>query len=601
MNHLPKKLFFDLETTGLGRVSGSGPMFQKPVSIWQLAYNIDGANGHVAAEIKTPFEKEALGLYKEKAPLNGIENAVPKVYADMPGKASEEELVKHFGALIKSNPNAILSGYNINHFDIPLMARKFQEYGLTEELEILKKMRTDDVFIKAKSFLKDVLDPSFQSKIGLDIDRSDGTKLETLAEAFGIDMSQYDSHLAGSDTKLVSELDKLLSDPVEAGKRYDVNRHISSRDALMAKKKAAVLPGQARIEDTPWSVRAQTVPRLTRDVEFTAPGFIRVGDLQIEGQPFTDAIKQASKGTKPILKEASDVLASGVQATSKGFDWAIKQSKNLNLKKAVTIGAALAVGDAILTTGFKYWKKHKGSEDRDEYVSATSLGKSAKDIQKTIRSSSSIKEFNSKIGDNAVLGIGTKLHDIIESEFMDKGFAYDTEVPVYDDEIKVQGRIDVLGKIDGKKIPIELKTISEDRLETMTEPEYEHASQANFYAHATGATGSYVFYVAAENTKKRKAFYIPYSPERVIRDVADFRSALISSNAQNTGSQKWLMQMEDFFGSSSAPEAPYVDPSMIHSQSKVRDQATRNSHLFPTGTKNYGNNTANASRYNKMN
>jgi hypothetical protein len=191
--------------------------------------------------------------------------------------------------------------------------------------------------------------------------------------------------------------------------------------------------------------------------------------------------------------------------------------------------------------------------------------------------------------------IGDQLHAAVEEE-LSASIGSDSEVEVYDKELGIKGSIDVLATINGKKVPIELKSTTTESLETMSEPEAAHASQVNFYAHTQDAPGGYVMYVSKDDTTKRRSFYVPYSPGKLIRDVADFREAVIDNRSKPGVLSAWAHQMDQFFDNS-ATMPPNYDMNMGTSRSKIRDQSTRTSHMFPGGTPNQGGNTYTGSRY----
>jgi len=710
MNNSSKYIFFDTETTGLFKRTANGSQV-KDMAIWNLAYrDVDsGMHKNIIADIGgVKFQPGALNVYGSDITEDALRGKIPSVYAGYlsgnPGIIkTEKELLQEFGSMLIKNPGKVLAGYNIKGFDIPLIAEKFKQHGLENELSALKNMSTMDVLEKSKAFLHTALPEKIRKHFNPLGQITDGVKLDMMAEAFGISTVKGMSHLADVDAQVAEELNKILDNPDEAARRYSLSRHAHARDTY-EKIQRTVDPNReiATWEDALDEIKKTnnlTDASLNAEIESnirnwnpTSYSGTSVKSI-LDNQPVNIDATASSTVNTPLRKaidsikeETGNVITSGTRNVSANFDNAIKKSKDFFTPKNVGIGLA------VIGAGLIYKAISPGSSnDRDAYISATNLGKDPKEMINESRLTKG-KSLKQDIGKNPIADIGTQIHTIIEEEFNQKGFSYDSEVPVYDDELKIQGRIDILGKLNGQKIPIEVKSISSERFAGLTEPDYAYASQANFYAHASNAPGAYVLYVDAENLKRRKAFYVPYSPERIIRDVADIRSALIESG-QGGYTKKWLMQMEDFFQNSPIPsgvrssdssQSSYngfeeIKPHPEHdfpggrtqffkksiapikssiknftanteeilkssipatnkvakevnipplnevrvkrimpatgssvgmpmpkhnlfgaiNRSKIQDQATKNSHLFPIGTPNGGNATVNASRYNQ--
>lgn len=566
------KLFIDIETTGLGQF---GQYKNNPVAIWNFGYIDSGSNvsQELIADIgNVPFEDGALEVYKPQGlgPYRGKENAVPKVYSEYMqtyGQNADDEkaMLQKIGNLFKQNKGRTIAGYNIASFDIPFIAERFKHHGMTDELKALEGLHIEDTLEKAKSFLRKRMPSSFLAQLGPATfdeatrtriyDLPDGFKLDILAEAFGIS-SQAQAHTAEADAKLTKALDDILNDPQEAKKRYSLSRHIAARDARVS----ASYKGKPDVDIIKWETIAKQLggpealeeannglvegsasdwtykepPKLAKDV-------LRTSSI-IDNTTQSSANTPAGNAVNTIKNEASSVVNNARGKISQNFDNAIQLSKNIFTPKNALIAGAV-IGAGLIYKSLK----SDNANDRDAYISATNLGKKPGEVIKQYKLTKG-KNLEQDIGQNPIADIGTRIHSIIEEEFAQKGFSYESEVSVYDDELKVQGRIDILGKLNDQKIPIEVKSVSAEKFAGLAEPDYEYASQANLYAHATNAPGAYVLYVNAENLKQRKAFYVPYSPERLIRDVADLRSALIETGAGGY-TKKWLMQMEDFFDS----------------------------------------------------
>ena len=311
--------------------------------------------------------------------------------------------------------------------------------------------------------------------------------------------------------------------------------------------------------------------------------------------------KTVSSSTFTNIKNEIKETIDEVTKTEKWSSLTASAKKAMpSAEKAVKWG--LIGGLAYL--GYKGIQSLSGiGKDRSDYISASSLGKSEEDLLKAIKSSRNVSSFNQIVDsqeaqEKSDLSIGTRIHKVVEEEFQESSEGYASEYEVRDDELGIKGNIDVVLSKNGQKIPVELKTTSSDILEGLEEPLKEHASQANFYAHALNAPGSYVTYIDKGNVENRKTFYVPYSPGTLIRDVADFRSVLLQNRDIPGALLGWAKQSEDYWESETVPTPQY---GKYMGGPKTRDQRSKNSHLFPIGQNNNTNYEENGSRYHRRN
>lgn len=597
-NRQTKHLWFDLETTGFGR-GPTGKLFEHPVGIWQLGYRVGDESGSLYAETKVPFEKGSLSLFSE------VEQGVPKVYLNK-ANGSEEALVRQFGKLIKDNPDAVISGYNINNYDIPLMIQKFKQYGMSEELSLLSKMRTNDVLIKTNSFLDQTLAQPVKAVLGLDFEgnRKGGGRLEVIAQGLGIDLSKapggaFKAHYAEHDIWLTEEVDKLLHKPEEAAKHYDLLRHARAQDDATGASRISGIPRSTigtpekpmsiswvkQIEQLPSTTQLTTIPHNVSPLKEEVIN-------QITDNRGNRIINQA-RASKTITDEATILLHNTKKIGGQAIERITKIAGSQDLKSILKVGGVLGGVYAIS----KIAEKLKGKPDTDGYISASVLGKKPEDIRRNIEQSANASSFNKRMQrDPEAYGLreGKQIRDLISSEIGKSNVGYESNVEVQDDELGIKGTVDNVIKVDGQKIPIELKSVNSEELDRLEEPRREHESQVNFYAHALNAPGGYVMYVSKDDPSKRHSFYVPYSPGKLIRDVADFREVLIQEQSKPGVAGAWGKQLNDFF-EDSVPGSDY-DMNQVTSRSKVRDQASRNGHLYPGGTPNVGNTYTNGSR-----
>lgn len=612
------RLWFDLETTGLSANS----------EIWELAY----AQGQmepksIFAKTVRPWEAGALAAQGVKV------GYMPSRY-NSAAKGTEEDLVRAFGDMITKNPHATLSGYNISRFDIPLMIKKFTQYGMEKELDTLKKMKVSDTYLKAQTFLDNILSEDARiALMGSAKGRNvwSGTKLGQMAEALGIDIKQFQTasgdklHQADVDNKIARAIDDVLSNPAEAAKRYSVLSHAQIIDEYHKAFPKNTATGEKVVEFSrvkaveKLQARGVSLTNPITDLDFSTPQIVRdlVDDfgvpiidkeakiLATDSHPVIVTARQIKEEAKETAAKVADILKS--KETQDKVVNAVRKAKKAlvtpSTMNALKLGG-IAAG-AYLAYSFIKDKMHGST---DGYIDASVLGKGKDDLERAILKSPNLAAFNEhykkqRAGEGFQLKSGKQIHKIVEEEFNRSDIGYTSEMEVVDHELGVKGNIDVVAKIDGHIIPIELKSISGSELRDLEEPKREHASQLNFYSHGVNADGGYVMYISTEDTSDRKTFYVPYSASTLIRDVADFRSAIIENRSKPGILGAWGAQMEEFFQDyePSGEQMPSVDYDMNAqtSRSKIRDQASRNAHFTPVGTPRSIGNTSNGSHYNR--
>lgn len=579
----------------------------------------------IFARTTKPWDAGALNVH------GGTPEKLPTRYAEAV-KGSEEELTRAFGKLITDDPHTVLSGYNISRFDIPMMVKKFQKYGMNKELNTLKNMKVNDTYLKVQNFLDSIL--SEDARIALMGSAKgkniwSGTKLGQVAEALGVDVKQFQGTQGGAlhhgdvDNKIARAIDDVLSNPVEAAKRYSVLSHAEIIDRADPKtttkgERVHEFSRVKAVQKLQASGASLTNPIV--DLDFNTPTVVKdlvddngvsILDLKskivpTESGPVMIAAKQIKEEAKETAAKVVDAFNS--QETRDKVTGAVQKAKKALTSpaadRALKFGA-LAIGGYV---ALQFIKDKMSQGDRTQYIDASVLGKGADDIKRSILKSPNLAAFNEhyksqRAGEGFQLKSGKQIHKLVEEEFFRSDIGFGSEQDVVDHELGIKGNIDVLAEIDGQRIPIEVKSMNPQDMKELEEPKREHASQVNFYAHAVDAPGGYVMYVSQDNIKERKTFYVPYSSTALIRDVADFRSAIIENRDTPGILGAWGVQMQSFFESYvppvGIPTPPVYDMNAETSRSKIRDQASRYAHLTPTGTPRGAGNTRNGSHYNR--
>jgi len=566
---MAKSLKLDIEATGLGKEAGQA--FARPVGIWQIAYAIDDQKPvSLFGKTNIPFEPGALRIHG-----SDIIDGKPGLYARRSSGLSEKELLQKFGAVLLSNKDLTIEGYNVKGFDVPALAQAFKRHGLTKELEALNGLKVEDLLETSKDFLLKALPSSSLAQLypGANSTYLRGTKLENMAAGFGIPLDPKRLHDASYDLELLDQVTKSLRDQT---KEFNIVNWARSVDESMSREYSGMPRGRtfeqsikvAKRKD-PNADKANFVDRAqlhkTQYIIGMMPDVKRAQEMPTLSMGLSEKVRNLKLGEK----------------AGQAIDWASKNQETL--KTAGKVGAVLLGGAYV----YRAVKEFKMRGDEDEYVSATSLGKSDEEIRRAILKSDNVAAFNKAIersgsGESFALKMGKQVGTMIEKEFGKDSRTVGIEVPLVDHELGVKGRADIIMELDGVKIPIDPKAVSTEEVLSKEQVDYEYASQVNFYSHKLGSPGGYIMYVSKEDPSIRRTFWVPYSASRLVSDVARFREQVIQNRDTPGVLLGWSKQSEEFLGG--MPQ--YTPP---HNMSKIRDQATRNSYLFPIGTPNHGN------------
>lgn len=133
--------------------------------------------------------------------------------------------------------------------------------------------------------------------------------------------------------------------------------------------------------------------------------------------------------------------------------------------------------------------------------------------------------------------LGEYYHGIVAHALGD--YVQAEEYPVYDPELKIQGRVDVLLR---SGIPLEIKTLeTAEDVENLKQARPHHISQANFYAYALTQPYSYIMYAARDDPRVHKVFRIPVDRSRLMDDYYASQQLLgdMESRGMNRPRKPW--------------------------------------------------------------
>lgn len=593
------RAFFDLETTGLGKKGGI--IFRSPVGIYSAGTAI-GGSAPMGMYGRTDIAIEPGAKHIAELPGNakGIANATQ----------SEKQMLQSLVESWKTRGVTELVGYNSHSFDTPVLLKRLKSLGLHREASFVKGMQHTDLMKLAKEQMDVALrrySDAIPWEFGDKVPR--GMRLESIAKGLGYKGSAV-SHVASADVEMTQFVWDMVKDPDKFAKNFSVLRWAKSVDQMEAamERKRAQMPFEL-LDDTvvipskylpsggyygpllaAGGGRDPMGPHKPVDYDVTRAGSTfdsSIDDWNAEAEA-KKAAEEARKKGKPIaatVEEAKDKLG---KAKGQALDAALagvdKVDSLMARMESVPVGKAAAIGAGILG-GLWLLGKLEGEEEgigEENYIEASALGLPEHEIRKEIMSAGSVKAFNKNIAERATFGAlkaGRKVHKQVEEEMSELSEFVDSEVPLVDHQLGVKGISDLVMEMDGQHVPVEIKSVDDEKINQMTGPSMAHAAQANFYAHALGSSEGYVMYVSRDDPSKRKSFRVAYDPGSLMAQVQKFRNTAYMS-AHGGG---WQQPLERFFGN----------------RSGTRDQAMRNYFRGPgyprTPQEEY--NTVNGSHY----
>lgn len=129
-----------------------------------------------------------------------------------------------------------------------------------------------------------------------------------------------------------------------------------------------------------------------------------------------------------------------------------------------------------------------------------------------------------------VMDEGTRIHDLIQEQWMESGFAESIEGKIYHPEYDITGHYDaILRQPYGREVS-DIKTLSVKRFEEITKrkrPFQDHLEQVNFYMGVLGIDRGSVYYVQRTDLSKEKWFHFGFDPklyEHSLRKVSTARA-----------------------------------------------------------------------------
>jgi hypothetical protein len=593
--------FFDFETTGFGSYQSMGINPPGKLSSSNLSRSTplihDVGIYSVGMKTQSGILEEVYG--KTDIPVESSLQAQNIFKANkasiMSSNNTERQMLAYFVTKLKENNTQVLAGHNIAQYDYPLLVKRLGQLGMQEESEYIKSLQVLDVLDTAKGFLNKVVEPY---KHVLDINTGEyikGANLESLAKGFGI---SYTPHIAKEDVRVTSRLYEIFSNPENAFKQFDITKWWQSvedqnkRDGITFRRKGDELRKALALNPyrpEKFSTYSAAVPKSIQLTETQLAGAEKATEEAVTKQtkPFYQAVKDFV-GSDDVRNTTTDTL----ERFFKGVDqFNAKYPNASKLAGLVAIGGGVVWGisklPGILQTN--------DNIDRSGYIDAGTLGFTSMQMNKMLPGGPA--SFNAKANNSFKDSSDyNKALDMFKSL---PGFRA-SNYPVYDDGLGVKGNIDVLMNMEGQNVPITLEAIDSKSLKDLQAPMRTSISKVNFFAHATQATGGYATYVSKDNPEITKSFWVQYNPGDLIADVNEFRGTLLSAGKRQNIASAWSSEYERLFDIT-PPIASRSQTIFNGSSYKIRDQATRNAHLFPIGTPRGGNYNVNGSHHLRRN
>lgn len=590
--------FFDLETTGRGL--GKGGLFSKEVGVYSVGFSLGmGEPSSMFGKTSVPLEPGAQFIANLPGNVKGLAAA----------RDTELIMLKQFITTLKDSGVDQLIGYNSHNYDSPLLIKRLKYLGLKEEAAYLEKIKHVDLMKMVKANMDVALSP-YKGQISWEFGEgkiSKGLNLEAVARGLGIDAGI--AHEAKSDVAITQKVYEMAKNPEKFKAHFDATewaravdkqtltrRYIDAGieltdDALDNIMKMDIghqdITGRNSVFGQVQAARAKGL--LGYESLGQYEDTILGENVEIKGAPWSvspepEEVAKATTKTAPTVDEtirnAGEVWNDGVSSAKAAASKA-KADVEFLAGKIRANSRAAAIAGGLLGGAYLMTREEEEKPLSDEHlISASALGMSEDEIRREINGSSSILAFNKNIGEKATYGAlkaGRKIHKQVEEDLSKMGSFVGSEVPLVDRYLGVKGVADVVLKMRGQQIPVEIKTVDDSKLESLRGPTESHAAQANFYAHALGASESYVMYVSREDPSSRVSFRVAYDPGSLMADVQKFRSAAFMSSPP----KGWEEPLNRFFGNKSG----------------TRDQSNRSYFIGYPRTPSYDHHTDNGSRY----
>lgn len=540
-----RSIYYDLETTGLGKV-GREP-FKRPVGIFNLAYA--GTGGGISSLYgisKVPFEDNDFIRKLKRINSEGIKAAKSA------GRSEEDILRKFVGSLEEGDT---LIGWNSLEFDSPMLVKRLQDVGLVDEAAKVSRMKHVDLMKKVKGYMDRMIGEipgaedspwAFGAK-----GKPRGMSQSAIATGLGIQIGE--AHVGKEDVRVLEEIARHSADYKTFKKRMTDNDGLR----MWAKFTDA---GRESINETKYSdafvgktggIPSESTARLITETNDSSY-YTRAGS---ELKKFDWS--KAQEGADDISKVAASSAKREAGKFEKGFEKYFGGLNDADIVKSAKIGGAILAG-AYAINKVREFTRDKGEEvPQDLRINARELGKPAYEIVNDLKRAKSIKNLNKEIkAEYHTMKAGTIIGKQVEEEMSRMDGFIGAEYELEDRHLGVKGFADTVMEIDGEKRAIELKTVDDDEFDRLRGPKAAHAMQANFYTHALGAKMGHVMYISRQNPEKRVTFDVPYDPGSLIAAVEKYRGAVYTA-AQSGG---YKTALEYFFGNKSG----------------TRDQTSRN-------------------------
>lgn len=512
-------IFFDLETTGLGKANGK--TFSNEVGIFNIAYAQSGGQiSSLYGKSSVAFEKGDFMTDLQKINKSGILSASKN-------NRTEKDILRKFVGSMEQGDTLV--GWNSFAFDSPVLTQRLRDLGLKSEATKVASMTHVDMMRKVKGHMDRLITETSGSgpspwQFGSEFTPK-GMSQGAIAAGLNIDVTA--AHMAGDDVKVLREISKhsesykafknrflpnlnKWASYVDSQRTSSSMRHTSYRNAFVGKNGAG--------------------PTLEVNSEF----------LYTRGSNEIDKLDWARGGNKAPVEDVSKAVAK--EARSLGALNELGTLKNAGILAGVTVGAAAL-------NKVKNYFEDKGDEvPQNLRINARELGKPLYEIVNDLKTSGSTEKLNERLtAQYHTMKAGSKIGAMVEEEMSDLPNFVGSEVELEDRFLGVKGFADTVMHIEGEDRPIELKTIDDADFNKLTGPKASHAMQANFYSHALGSQKGYVMYISREDPSKRVTFDVPYDPGSLIAAVEKYRGAVYSAGQAGGHSTA----LEYFFGNKS--------------------------------------------------
>lgn len=153
--------------------------------------------------------------------------------------------------------------------------------------------------------------------------------------------------------------------------------------------------------------------------------------------------------------------------------------------------------------------------------SATQLGRTYEEMVQTMTGTLPPDALREQMVDDA----DTTIHKIVNAELRRANLLVKAKAHIFEPYSNISGSVDAIVRSGRRKVALEIKTISDERLAQLSQPDRAHRSQMNFYLKGLGLREGVILYLSKTNPAVTRAFPVGYDVGLYRADLGRLQAA----------------------------------------------------------------------------